>query len=425
MTADRWERVKKIVGDAMDLAREQRAAFVSGACAEDADLRREVETLLRADDPESPVLDLDRAPTRIGVYRIVGEIGRGGMGTVYLGERDDGHFEQRVAIKVIKRGMDSEAVLRRFYAERRILARMQHPGITRIFDGGMYEDRPYFVMEYLEGEPILEYCRKRKLDVAARVRLFLEVCGAVEHAHRNLVLHRDIKGSNILVEKSGSPKLLDFGIAKVLEEDAKEDTAVAQRPLTPQSASPEQVMGEPLTMAADVYSLGLLLFDLLTGARPYEVKTSSLEEMTRVICRTPAPKPSTVARAGGEAQELRGDLDNVVLKALEKEPARRYQSAAELSADLRAYLEGRPVAARAGSGWYRARKFAGRHKKPLAVAALALIAIGVAAGDAIVQGPEGGAALQRRAATGGVVPLRVLRFDQRPAGARRRRANWW
>jgi serine/threonine protein kinase len=384
MTGERWQRVKQIVGDALELGRDERPRFVAEMCGEDSTLQREVETLLGDDDPASGFLDLDRAPGRIGPYRVVREIGRGGMGAVYLAERDDGQFEQRVAIKVIKRGMDTDAVLRRFFAERQILARLQHPNITRLLDGGMYDSRPYFVMEYLEGRPIVEYCRERDLSIEARLRLFLQVTDAVEHAHRNLILHRDLKAGNILVDAAGAPKLLDFGIAKLLEENS-EQTMLAMRPLTPQVASPEQVRGEPLTTASDVYALGVLLFQLLAGQPPYQVESPTEAEMTRVICDQPAPRPSMLAPAA-TARRLKGDLDNIVLKTLEKEPARRYQRAAELADDLRRYLDGRPVNARPGGAAYRLGKFMGRHKPSLAIAAVAAIAIAAAVAQAVREG---------------------------------------
>lgn len=384
MNPGRWEKVKEIVADAMELDRAHRAAYVERACDGNAELRQDVETLLNADNPDSHVLDIDRLPARIGQYRIVREIGRGGMGTVYLGERDDGQFEQRAAIKVIKRGMDSAAVLRRFFDERRILARLQHPNITRLFDGGMFEDRPYFVMEYIEGQPIVEYANRHELCINDRIRLFLPVCDAVEHAHSNLILHRDIKAGNVLVDSSGTPKLLDFGIAKLLEEGDTELSALGQRPLTPQSASPEQIRGEPLTTAADVYALGLLLFELLAGERPYSVQTNSLSEMARVICEEPLAWPSELAD-GPTARVLKGDLDDIILKAMAADPAERYQRAADLAADLNRYLQGLPVEARSGGRLYRVRKFAGRNRRAMAIAVVVSMALGFAAGDAVIQ----------------------------------------
>jgi eukaryotic-like serine/threonine-protein kinase len=385
MSPARWDRVKEIVADALERDREARAEFLKDACGADSGLRAEVETLLRADDPGSGFLELDATPEQIGPYRIVREIGRGGMGAVYLAERNDGQFEHRAAIKVIKRGMDTDSVLRRFFAERQILARLQHPNITRLFDGGMYDGRPYFVMEHLEGEPIVEYCRRRGLGIEDRVRLLLAVCDAVEYAHRNLVLHRDLKTSNILVDASGTPKLLDFGIAKVLDTDSAGDTTAAWRPLTPQAASPEQFRGEPLTTASDVYALGLLLFELLAERAAYDLSGLKPLDMSRVICDRAVARPSAVSPPS-VAKKLRGDLDNIVLRALEKDAAMRYQRAAELADDLRRWLAGMPVEARPAGAAYRARKFVARNRKTLAVAAVVVLAIGAAVGDAVVQG---------------------------------------
>ena len=386
MTPERWGRIKEIVADALDLRREARPAFLDRACEGDAYLRGNVETLLRGDEADSPFLNLDREPERLGAWRVVREIGRGGMGTVYLAERDDGQFEQRAAIKVIKRGMDTDAVLRRFYAERQILARLEHPNITRLLDGGTFDQRPYFVMEYLEGEPLPEYCARTNASVAQRIALFLLICDAVEHAHRNLILHRDLKAGNILVDRAGTPKLLDFGIAKLLEEDGStEQTALAGRALTPQAASPEQVRGEALTTASDVYALGVLLFELLAGKPPYVVPPHSPADLQRLVCETAPPKPSAVASPELE-RTLRGDLDNIILKALEKEPARRYQRASDLAGDLRRYLQGLPIEARPGGAGYRARKFIGRHRRSLAAAALVFVAITAATANALVQG---------------------------------------
>jgi tetratricopeptide (TPR) repeat protein len=383
MTADRWERIKQIVGDALEIERDRRTAFIQRECAGDADLRGDVETLLRADEPGSTFLELDRAPERLGPWRVVREIGRGGMGTVYLAERDDGQFEQRAAIKVIKRGMDTEAVLRRFYAERQILARLQHPNITRLLDGGMFDHRPYFVMEYLEGEPLAEYCARTNATLEQRIALFLKVCDAVEYAHRNLVLHRDLKPGNILVDATGVPKLLDFGIAKLLEPDGStEQTLLA---LTPQAASPEQVRGEALTTASDVYALGVLLFELLAGRPPYVIPPHAPVELARIVCDEPAPKVSTLADSAA-ARQLQGDLDNILLKAMEKEPAQRYQRAADLAADLVRYLQKLPVQARPAGSAYRLRKFIMRNQRPLAVAGLVLMAITAAVTDAVLQG---------------------------------------
>jgi tRNA A-37 threonylcarbamoyl transferase component Bud32 len=386
VTAARWQRVKEIVGDALEVERGRRDAFVDQVCGEDADLRQEVLALLQADDSDAPFLDLDRAPERLGAWRIVKEIGRGGMGTVYLAERADGQFEQRAAIKVIKRGMDTDAVLRRFYAERQILARLQHPNITRLLDGGVFDGRPYFVMEYLDGEPIFEYCRRMNPSLKERIRLFLAVCDAVDYAHRNLILHRDLKGGNILVDAQGAVKLLDFGIAKLLRaEGAADQTMVPMQAFTPQAASPEQVKGEPLTTASDVYALGLLLYELLAGNPAYRVQAHAPVEMAAVICERPVVRPSAVAGTG-IARQLRGDLDNIILKALEKDPARRYNRASDMATDLGRYLDGLPVHARPGGAAYRAGKFLSRNRRVVSVAAVLVLAVGVAAVDAIREG---------------------------------------
>jgi non-specific serine/threonine protein kinase/serine/threonine-protein kinase len=386
VTAERWSRVKQILADALDLSRDQRDAFVDQACGEDQDLRHEIHTLLRGDDPDSKFLNLDRAPQRIGPWRIVREIGRGGMGAVYLARRDDGHFEQQAAIKVIKRGMDSEAVLRRFYAERQILARLQHPNITRLLDGGLLDGRPYFVMEYVEGEPILDCCNRHAFTLRDRIALFLSVCDAVDYAHSNLILHRDLKGGNILVDARGSVKLLDFGIAKLLTEDgAADQTALPLQAFTPQAASPEQVKGEPLTTASDIYSLGLLLYELLAGKPPYRVQANAPLEMVSLICERMVPRPSLLAPPA-VSRELRGDLDTIIGKALEKDPSRRYSRAADLAADLRRYLEGHPIQARPASTGYRLRKFVSRHRRAVAATTLVVLAVTAAVADAIRQG---------------------------------------
>jgi len=390
VTSERWTRVKQVLADALDLSRDQRDAFVDQACGEDQDLRHEVLTLLRGDEPDSNFLNLDRAPQRLGPWRIVREIGRGGMGAVYLAQREDGQFEQRAAIKVIKRGMDSEAVLRRFYAERQILARLQHPNITRLLDGGLFDGRPYFVMEYVEGEPILDYSSRHSLTLRDRVGLFLSVCDAVDYAHGNLVLHRDLKGGNILVDSRGEVKLLDFGIAKLLTEDvAAEQTVNAAQAFTPQAASPEQVKGEPLTTASDIYSLGLLLYELLAEKPPYRVQANAPLEMVDLICERAVPRPSLLAGLAG-ARVLRGDLDTIVLKALEKDSSRRYSRASDFAADLRRYLEGRPIQARPTGTAYRLRKFLSRHRRGVAATVLVMLAVTAAIADAIRQGRRAG-----------------------------------
>lgn len=326
---------------------------------------------------------------RIGAYKIVNELGRGGMGAVYLAERADGVFEKQVAIKVLKRGTDTDEVVRRFSAERQILARLEHPNIAGLIDAGTTDDGlPYFVMEYVFGAAITNYAGDRKLSVNERLELFRIICSAVSYAHQHLVVHRDLKPSNVLVTNGGEVKLLDFGIAKLLDESTPELTVTAQRRLTPDYASPEQVNGEPVTTVSDVYSLGVLLYELLTGVRPYKIKTRTTEEITRAIREQQPDRPSTVvARSTSSDSQsavrnpklLRGDLDNIVLKALSNEPGRRYASVDQFSADIRRYLEGVPVRARRDTAAYRTAKFVRRHK--IGVAAAAFIAIALIAGS--------------------------------------------
>jgi non-specific serine/threonine protein kinase/serine/threonine-protein kinase len=311
---------------------------------------------------------------RIGPYRIIRELGRGGMGSVYLAERADGEFDKQVAIKFIG-GPLSDPLLRRFREERRILAALDHPNISRLLDGGTTDDgRPYVVMEFVQGVPIDSFCEQRRLDVRARIALFQQVCAAVQYAHQRLVIHRDIKAANILVTGDGTPKLLDFGIATFIEADvARRSTVTLLRAVTLDSASPEQVRGEVVTVVADVYALGVLLYRLLTGRTPYgDADTGSA--LLRAICDGTPPPPG-VSR----------DLDLIVLKALRKEPERRYESPAQFSDDLTRYLDGRPVLAAPDSTAYRTRKFVRRHRIPLAAAAVALAAIVGGAAAAVDQ----------------------------------------
>jgi serine/threonine-protein kinase len=307
------------------------------------------------------------------------------MGAVYLAERADQELEQRVAIKVVRRGMDTDEIVRRFRSERQILAYLNHPNIARLFDAGTTGDgRPYFVMEYVEGRPIDEFCADGKLSVRERLELFQRVCGAIHFAHQNLIVHRDLKPGNILVTAGGDPKLLDFGIAKLLDPTQEELTLTRAdlRPMTPVWASPEQIRGEPITTASDVYSLGVLLYLLLTGRRPYQ-PTTDPQALADVICKTDPARPSSmIARSDevqGEARLLRrqvaGDLDNIVLMAMRKEPQRRYASVDQLSNDIGRHLQGLPVIARKDTLGYRTRKFVGRHKLGVSVAAAVLLLI--------------------------------------------------
>ena len=335
----RLQAVEAIFHAALDVEPSQLEQFLAERCAGDASLRRDVETLLaahrRADGfIDTPIATLDahlfedEEPDRlvgqtIGHWEILKRIGSGGMGAVYLARRADRQYEQQVAIKLIKRGMDTEAMLRRFRNERQILAGFDHPNIARLLDGDTTDDGlPYFVMEYVEGLPIDEYCDRKTLDVTGRLQLFRQVCAAVSYAHRRAVIHRDLKPSNILVGADGEPKLLDFGIARLLQAgDAAESpaTMIEQRVMTPDFASPEHLRGEPVTTASDVYSLGVVLYRLLAGQLPYRLKSESPEDIARTVGQTEPQRPSAVTDST-IARRLRGDLDNIVLMALRKEP---------------------------------------------------------------------------------------------------------
>jgi serine/threonine-protein kinase len=409
---ERWRRIETLFHQAEALSATRRADFLARACGDDPELRREVESLLAADGGVGRALDeaIARAAgsavgdpilPRIGAWEVLREIGRGGMGTVYLARRADRAFEQQVAIKVIRGGVADRAQIDRFRAERQILANLDHPAIARLLDGGATDDGlPYLVMEYLEGEPIDRWCDQRCLPIAARLELFLRVCDAVQYAHQNLVVHRDIKPSNILVTAHGAPKLLDFGIAKLLDPAGGQSLALTgslDRLLTPDFASPEQVRGTPVTTRTDVYALGLLLYLLLTGQPPYRFRSTRPQEIERVVCEQPPTAPSAAllatadgettvppaaARARGEvtarlARRLRGDLDNIVLKALAKEPERRYAAVGELMEDVRRHLEGRPIRARPATLGYRLSRLASRHRTAFASAAAVLVLVTV------------------------------------------------
>jgi tetratricopeptide (TPR) repeat protein len=339
--------------------------------------------------PQQPLagpgpLDRDLArPDTLGPWRLVSEIGRGGMAVVYLAERIDGQFDRRVAIKLIG-GHPSPELLGRLETERRILAALDHPNIARLLDAGISDrGQPYLVMEYIEGQPIDQYCRERQLDVAARLRLFSIVARAVHHAHRSLVVHRDLKPSNILVTGEGVPKLLDFGIAKILDpEDSMlpvAETLTGTRLMTPEYASPEQVAGLSVTTASDVYSLGVVLYELLTGHKPFRMQGRTFRQWELMVLERDPTRPSSVA--AGEvhdarlARRLRGDLDRIVLMALRKEPDRRYASAEQLTEDIERHLGGRPVRAMNPGRWYIFRKFALRHRLELAGASVALLSL--------------------------------------------------
>ena len=387
-----WARVKSVFAAAVAQSPAERAAFVSAACGEDAALRTEVESLLSSHDAaeaeafmaNAPGLPLDPAPVadgqRIGPYRVLGEVGRGGMGTVYRAVRDDDEYRKVVAVKVVQHSLDS-TLAERLKTERQILAALEHPGIARLLDGGTTADGlPWLAMEYVEGEPVTEHAERRRLSVPERLGLFREVCAAVHYAHQMLVVHRDIKPGNILVTPAGNAKLLDFGIAKLLEGADSVETAptlTMLRAMTPEYASPEQVRGHAVSTATDIYSLGVLLCELLTGDRPYRFPSRDPAEVARVITTAPPERPSDlVARQPATRRtpprQLQGDLDNIVLMALRKEPERRYSSVDQLSEDVRRHLEGRPVIARPDTFRYRASKFV-RRNRGLVAAAVAVV----------------------------------------------------
>ena len=396
MTPARWQQVKSILAEALDCpGSAAREAFVERACASDLPLRREVESLLAREPDglerfaegagglrESCADAAANLGRRLGAYELTGELGRGGMGAVYLARRADGRFEQQVAVKLLKRGTDTEEVLRRFHAERRILARLEHPNIARLLDGGETDDGlPFFVMEHVAGLPLTAFARRHALSVDARLALFAKVCAAVQFAHQNLVVHRDLKPGNILVTAGGEPKLLDFGLARLVgpadgDAAALEITVDEARRLTPAYASPEQVRGAALTTVSDVYSLGALLYELLTGQPPHRFSGPhpSPVELLRVVGEQEPLRPSLAADPRTRAR-LRGDLDNIVGLAMRKDPARRYASVGEFADDLSRHRLSRPVRARPDTLRYRTAKFVGRNRVGVAVGALVLAAL--------------------------------------------------
>lgn len=421
MNPERWQKIQRILDEAIDCTVVDRPRWLAEACSGDRQLQSEVESFLAHEDRlegfiEKPALAaMKPAPKsrdklapghRVGPYRLVRRLGQGGMGVVYLAERVE-EFEQRVALKLIRRGLAGSHILRRFHAERQILARLEHPNIARLLDGGTSEEGlPYFAMELIEGEPIDVYCEEHRLDTRKRLELFLQVCSALAAAHQNLVVHRDLKPGNILVDAAGVPKLLDFGIAKRLPGASAATltaTAPRQSALTLNYASPEQVRDEPVGTASDLYSLGVVLYQVLTGRLPYRPgNTTTLQKMLAVCEEEPLPPsvaalreetiqvageprlltPETVAgtRDGDPktlGRRLAGDVDSIVLKALQKDPRQRYASAEQLAADIRRHLDGLPVSARQGTLTYRAGKFVKRHRLGLAaVAALVVLTCG-------------------------------------------------
>ena len=422
MSPELWEQVQIVVDESLHLGATERTTFLEQACEGRPELRQEVDSLLAsADDAhdfiEEPVFSLrsekppDASPDqRIGPYKLLSQVGSGGMGTVYLASRAD-DYEKPVALKVLKRGMDTDEIVRRFQHERQILANLDHPHISKLLDGGTTADgRPYFVMEQVQGEPIDRYCDIAKLSTRERLELFRKVCSAVHFAHQNLVVHRDLKPGNILVTEDGEPKLLDFGIAKLLEAEMLSTqtptlpllTLAGTGPMTPRYASPEQVRGDAITTSSDVYSLGVLLFKLLTGHRPYRLQDHSLSGLFKAIREQDPAKPSEAifatqeinlpdgssisitpeavsGKRDGSPAVLRrclaGDLDCIVLKALRKETKDRYGSVEQLSADIERHLDGLPVLARKGTLVYQVAKFFRRHRTRAALGAAVLLVL--------------------------------------------------
>ncbi len=390
MTPERWQRIEQLFEHGLEVEPDARPNWLDSTCGEDDDLRREVASLLEANAAaegflERPVAGGGRATTdggggvnaaldwigrRFGVYRVVEAVGEGGMSTVLLAERDDAQFRDRVAIKVL-RGVPGPLAVQRFERERQILADLDHPNIARLRDGGTLEEGvPYVVMDYVEGAPIDSYCDRQGLDLAERLELFLRVCDAVQAAHRSLIVHRDLKPANILVTAEGEPKLLDFGIAKPLDPEAGQTvTRTLFRAMTPRYASPEQVTGKPITTATDVYSLGVLLYELLTGRPPYEIANLSMVAWQRVIAEVEPPRASQVAESPGTARRLRGDLDTILQSALRKDPARRYGSVEAFADDIRRHLRDLPVRARPDTFRYRVVKLVRRNRTTAALAA--------------------------------------------------------
>jgi eukaryotic-like serine/threonine-protein kinase len=400
VTPERWRAIEELFHAAAELPAAERVALLDREAADDVALRAEVESLLASEQGataqlrgaigrEASRLDESADPVaerRLGPYRLVREIGHGGMGAVYLARRDDDEYRTEVAIKVLHRGLETAEAVARFRDERQILATLKHPGIVRLLDGGSTGERvPYLVMEHVEGAPITRHADAQELDVRGRVELFRKVCAAVAYAHQKLVVHRDLKPSNILVTADGTPKLLDFGIAKLLDPEAgsEANTGTGMRLLTPAYASPEQVRGERVSTSIDVYALGAVLYELLAGAQAQPIEGEGLAALQRVLEVDP-PRPSLVAPAA-RRRAIAGDLDNIVMKALQKEPARRYASVEQLSDDLGRHLDSLPVLARAGTWTYRVGKLVRRSRGLLAAVGIVLAALSTATGVSVRQ----------------------------------------
>lgn len=401
-----FRRVEDLFHRALELDEESRARLLDRECAGEPELRREVERLLASDERADEgveridlfaVADDPLLGRRLGAWRVVERIASGGMGVVYRAERADGNYEQQAAVKLLRFEAATEEMQRRFELERRLLARLEHPHIARLLDGGRTEHgAPYLVMEYVDGLPIDDWCASERLSLEQRLRLFVQVCSAVHHAHKNLIVHRDLKPNNVLVDRDGFPRLLDFGIARLMEEGEEGlPTHTMGRALTPEYASPEQLQGLPLTTATDVYSLGVVLYQLLTGRRPWTRTGRSAADWERLVSREQPTRPSAAVgprtREAGETniafaahlsttparlqRRLRGDLDRIVMMALRKEPERRYESAGQFAEDVESYLAGNPVRAHRDTFVYRARRFVRRNRVAVSFAALLVLTL--------------------------------------------------
>jgi eukaryotic-like serine/threonine-protein kinase len=420
MTPERWQQVKGLLATALELDDGQRANYLDQVCVDDPSLRSDLERLIAAHKAAATTFlqypafageFSDAVPEktligrRMGAYQIVAQIGAGGMGEVYRAFRADDQYRKEVAIKLLRSGPGSQVLIQRFKNERQVLASLDHPNIARLLDGGATEEGiPYLVMELIEGEPLVEYCDHRKLTIRDRLVLFLQVCSAVQYAHQRLIIHRDLKPNNILVNAEGIPKLLDFGIAKILDPAAGVPpnlTISIFQPLTPAYASPEQIKGETITTASDVYSSGVLLYELLTGHRPYRIGGRASHEVAQAVCDFEPERPSSVVfnseklDLGGPtvditpesvsavregtpeklSKRLKGDVDNIILMALRKEPQRRYASIEQLGGDIRRHLTNLPVMAAKDTVGYRTSKFIRRHKGGVAATAMVVIAL--------------------------------------------------
>jgi len=437
MTPERWHQIADQFEQALELDESARTSFLARIRAEDPDLCREIEILLECDRQNDNTLSdvvqqaahiaLDeQSGDRLGPYRLTKLLGRGGMGSVHLAVRSDDQFHKQVAVKLIRKGLDTEDILQRFRHERQILAHLEHPYIARLLDGGSSPDgRPYLVMEYVDGEPILEYCRHNLLTVEDKLKLFCMVCEAVSYAHRKLVVHRDLKPGNVLVTSDGTTKLLDFGIAKLMsaETGIADMTVGPFRAMTPEYASPEQLRGAPATTATDVYSLGAVLYELLTGIRPHSVEASQTGVLPITTRDKDVEKPSTAVRKRGGfdtkmlSKHLAGDLDNIVLMAMHLEPERRYATAGHLAEDIQRYLDQRPVTAREDTVIYRSSRFLRRNR--VAVAAATLVAASLFIGAIVATWQARNAEIQRRRAEQSriIAEAQTVRAEQAKAAA--------